>query len=386
MSIGALYFTGIARIGHFGRTPAGETAPPRSLGLHRSPSGDTPYDLRGRVTARHVEQPGRIHRTYLDEQAHFEQGSVVADLDLSVRSTEWRTRRGATPGHDPEHEGRDCYQWAVAFAPGVVVWQQLCRGCTSGHGLVRPALEALRRSMPHLAVLWLDGGSLSAKELNSPVSEHVGFLTEAGAKLRSVRTLLEWTGPEQWQSYDENTRPCRRHRVQLLDDSRTPVTAVLVECRRRIKAQKKGRVCWKTRTFRYAIATDQHHGTTAKIHETYKERRAVENFFEESNQSFGSGERPSGQFRGNQPFLALLVVVDHPMQSFKRDCLPRVDQAVSPATVRRHFLEHAVVIEERSEMEIHPVFNEDYPQRRGANIMMRKVYSARLNLARVVVV
>jgi hypothetical protein len=376
MTLVTIFITGIARISHIDRTLAGETALARLLGLDRFPCSDTLYNLLGKVTTWHVRQVDRIHRAYLDEQARFDQGTVIADLDLSVKSTEGRKRQGATPGYNPNHKGRDCYQWAVAFASGVVVWQQLCRGCTSGQSLVRPALEALRQRMPHLAILRLDGGFLSAKVLNLLVSQHIGFLTKAGTKLRSVRTLRERTRPEQWQSYDEATRLCRWNRVPLLDDSRTPVTAVLVECRRRIKKRKKGRVFWRTRIFHYAIVTDQHHWTTAKIYETYKKRWAVENFFKESNQSFSSGKLPSGQFRGNQFFLALLVVVYNLMQFFKRDCLPRVYRTVSFATVRRHFLEHAVVIEERSEMEIHLVFNENYPQRREANLMLRKAVAA----------
>ena len=376
MTLVTIFITGIARISHIDRTLAGETALARLLGLDRFPSSDTLYNLLGKVTTWHVKQVDRIHRAYLDEQARFDRGTVIADLDLSVKSTEGRKRQGATPGYNPNHKGRDCYQWAVVFASGVVVWQQLCRGGTSGQSLVRPALEALRQRMPHLSILRLDGGFLSAKVLNLLVSQHVGFLTKAGTKLRSVRTLRERTGPERWRSYDETTRLCRWNRVQLLDDFRTPVTAVLVECRRRIKKRKKGRVSWKTRMFHYAIVTDQHHWTTAKIYETYKKRWAVENFFKESNQSFSSGKLPSGQFRGNQFFLALLVVVYNLMQFFKRDCLPQVYQTVNFATVRRHFLEHAVVIEQRSEVEIHLIFNKDYPQRREANIMMRKAVAA----------
>jgi hypothetical protein len=264
----------------------------------------------------------------------------------------------------------------VAFAAGVVVWQQLYEGGTSGQGVVRTALEALRQRMPHLSLLRLDGGFLAAKVLNLLVSQHVSFLTKAGTKLVSIRTLLERTRAEQWQSYDEDTRLCRWNQVRLLDDFRTPVTVVLVECRRRIKKRKKGRVYWKTRTFHYAIVTDQHHWPTAKIYETYKARWAVENFFKESNQSFSSGKLPSGKYRGNQFFLALLSVVYNLMQFFKRDCLPRAYRWVSFATVRRHFLEHAVIIEERSESEIRLIFNADYPLQREANLMLRKAVAA----------
>ena len=376
MTLVTIFITGIARISHIDRTLAGETALARLLGLDRFPSSDTLYNLLGKVTTWHVKQVDRIHRAYLDEQARFDRGTVIADLDLSVKPTEGRKRQGATPGYNPDHKGRDCYQWAVAFASGVVVWQQLCRGCTSGQSLVKPALEALRQRMPHLAILRLDGGFLSAKVLNLLVSEHVGFLTKAGIKLRSVRTFLERTRPEQWQSYDENTRLCRWNRVRLLDDLRTPVTMVLVECRRRIKKRKKGRVSWKTRIFHYAIVTDQHHWTTAKTYETYKKRWAVENFFKESNQSFSSGKLPSSRFQGNQFFLALLGVVYNLMQFFKRDCLPGAYRSVSFATVRHHFLEHAVVIEERSEVEMHLVFNADYPLKREANLMLRKAVAA----------
>src|SRR4051794_37076625 len=194
MTLVTIFITGIARISHIDRTLAGETALARLLGLDRFPSSDTLYDLLGRVTAWHVKQLDRIHRAYLDERAHFEQGSVIADLDLSVKSTEGRKRQGATPGHNPKHKGRDCYQWAVAFASGVVVWQQLCRGCTSGHVLVRPALEALRRRMPHLSILRLDGGFLSAKVLNLLVSRHVGFLPRRGPNW--CRSVPSWGGPD----------------------------------------------------------------------------------------------------------------------------------------------------------------------------------------------
>ena len=376
MTLVTVFITGIARISHIDRTLAGESALARLLGLDRFPSSDTLYALLGKVTAWHVKQLDRIHRTYLDDQSRFDHATVIADLDLSVKSTEGRKRQRATPGYNPQHKGRDCYQWAVAFASGLVVWHQLYEGGTSGQGVVRTALEALRRRMPHLSILRLDGGFLAAKVLNLLVSQHVGFLTKAGTKLLSIRTLLEQTQSEQWQSYDENTRLCRWNRVRLLDDFRTPVTVILVECRRRIKKRKKGRVYWKTRTFHYAIVTDQHHWPTAKIYETYKKRWAVENFFKESNQSFSSGKLPSSKFRGNQFFLALLSVVYNLMQFFKRDCLPGGYRTVSFATVRRHFLEHAVIIEGDCEVEIHLVLNEDYPLQRTANLMLRKALAA----------
>src|SRR5512143_1162857 len=186
MTLVTIFVTGIARISHIDRTLAGETALPRLLGLDRFPSSDTLYQLLGTVTAWHVKQVDRIHLAYLDEQARFEQGTTIADLDLSVKSTEGRKRQGATPGHNPKHKGRDCYQWAVAFASGVVVWQRLCRGGTSGQTLVEPALEALRQRMPHLAILRLDGGFLSAKVLNLLGSQHVGFRIKAGTKLVSI--------------------------------------------------------------------------------------------------------------------------------------------------------------------------------------------------------
>jgi hypothetical protein len=64
------------------------------------------------------------------------------------------------------------------------------------------------------------------------------------------------------------------------------------------------------------------------------------------------------------------------MQFFKRDCLPSGYGAVNFATLRRHFLEHAVVIEERGAGEIHLIFNADYPLQRAANLMLRKALAA----------
>jgi len=267
------------------------------LGLDRFPSSDRLYDLLGRVTGWHIRQVDRINRTYLDERSGLSRTFVIADLDLSARSTEGRHRQGATPGHNPRHKGRDCYQWAVAFVSGLVVWQRLCRGNTSGLGLVRPALEALRQRLPRLDLIRLDGGFLSAKVLKDLVKERVPSLTKAGRKLTSIRALLERTYPEQWQPYDEETRLRRCLRVRLLDEFTTPVTVVLVECRRRVKKMRKGRLRWQTRTAHYAIVTDLHHWSTARIYETYKRRWAIENFFKESAHSFSSGKLPTGAFR-----------------------------------------------------------------------------------------
>jgi len=375
MTLVMLFVTGIARIGHIDRALAGETALAGSLGLDRFPSSDRLYALLGRVTGWHLRQVDRIHRQYLGERAGLGQEFVIADVDLSVRSTEGRKREGATPGHNPKHKGRDCYQWAVAFASGLVVWQRLCRGNTSGHGLVRTALEALRQRLPRLDLIRLDGGFLSAKVLNDLVEERVPFLTKAGRKLVSVRSLIDQTQPWQWQGYDEETRLRRCLRVRLLDDLRTPMTVVLVECRRRVKKMKKGRLRWQAKLAHYAIVTDLHHWSTARIYETYKRRWAIENFFKESAQSFSSGKLPSATYRGNQFFLALLVLVYNLMQYFKRECLPKGYRSVSFATVRRHFLEHAVEIEERGEGVV-LILNASYPLQRTANLMLRKAVSA----------
>jgi hypothetical protein len=375
MTLVMIFVTGTARISHIDRAFAGETALAGLLGLDRFPSSDRLYALPGRVTGWHLRQVDRIHQRYLDERAGLERTFVIADLDLSVRSTEGRKREGATPGHNPKHKGRDCYQWAVAFASGLVIWQQLCRGNTSGHSLVRTALEALQQRLPRLDLIRLDGGFLSAKVLNDLVKGQVPFLTKAGRKLASVGSLIDQAQPWQWQSYDEETRLRRCLRVRLLDDFRTPVTVVLVECRRRVKKMKKGRLRWQTKTAHYAIVTDLHHWSTARIYETYKQRWAIENFFKESAQSFSAGKRPSATFRGNQFFLGLLVLVYNLMQFFKRECLPKGYRAVSFATVRRHFLEHAVEIEERCEG-IVLIFNASYPLQRTADLMLRKAVAA----------
>ncbi len=72
----------------------------------------------------------------------------------------------------------------------------------------------------------------------------------------------------------------------------------------------------------------------------------------------------------------MLSVVYNLMQFFKRDCLPSGYRAVSFATVRRHFLEHAVIIEGDYEVEIRLIFNADYPLQRAANLMLRKALAA----------
>src|SRR4029453_1228245 len=113
-----IFVTGISRISHIDRAFAGETALAGLLGLDRFPSSDRLYALLSRVTGWHLRQVDPIHQQYLAERAGLEPTFVIADLDLSVRSTEGRKREGATPGHNPRHKGRDCYQWAVAFASG----------------------------------------------------------------------------------------------------------------------------------------------------------------------------------------------------------------------------------------------------------------------------
>ena len=102
MTLVTIFVTGIARIGHIDRLLAGETALAGLLGLDRFPSSDRLYDLLGRVTGWHIRQVDRINQVYLDERAGLGQDFVIADLDLSVRSTEGRKRggrrRATTPG------------------------------------------------------------------------------------------------------------------------------------------------------------------------------------------------------------------------------------------------------------------------------------------------
>src|SRR5437763_164674 len=160
MSLVSLFLLGIARISHIDRSLAGESALARLLGMARFPSSDTLYALLKKATLCHLKQVDRITHALLTEQARFEDVPLIADLDLSAKSTEGRKRQGATPGHNPQHKGRDCYQGAVAFASGLVVWQQLWRGCTSGFSVVKPAVEALRERLPQLCILRLDGGFL----------------------------------------------------------------------------------------------------------------------------------------------------------------------------------------------------------------------------------
>jgi Transposase DDE domain group 1 len=376
MSLVTRFLLGIARISHSDRSLAGESALARMLGMARFPSSDTLSALIKKVTLCHVKQVDRITHAFLTEQARFKDLPVIADLDLSAKSTEGRKRQGATPGHNPQHQGRDCSQWAVAFASGLVIWQQLWRGCTSGHSVVKPAVEALRERWPQVGILRLDGGFLSTKVLTYLVPEGIGFLSKAGCKLASIRTLLEQTPSTAWQSQSEHTRLHRCGQVQLLKDFPALVTVVLVECRRRQKKMKKGRLRWRTKTFYYAIVTDQHHWSTAQIYETYKARWAIENSFKETSQSFSSGKLPSSKLRGNQFFLALLSVVYKLMQFFKRDCLPKGYRALSFATVRRHFLEQAVTIEDHGDGLILLILSEDYPLKETANMMVRKALAA----------
>src|SRR3954466_10890985 len=76
MTLVTIFITGIARISHIDSALAGETALARLMGLDRFPSSDTLYALLGKVTAWHVKQVDRIHQSYLDDQARFDQGSV----------------------------------------------------------------------------------------------------------------------------------------------------------------------------------------------------------------------------------------------------------------------------------------------------------------------
>ncbi len=132
MTLVTIFAAGIARISHIDRLLAGETALAGLLDLDRFPASDRLYDLLRRVTNWHLKQIDRIHRNCLDERAHLEGTFVIADRDLSARSTEGKQRQGATPGHNPKHKGRACYQWAVAFVSGLVIWQRLCWGILRG--------------------------------------------------------------------------------------------------------------------------------------------------------------------------------------------------------------------------------------------------------------
>ncbi len=82
----------------------------------------------------------------------------------------------------------------------------MCRGNTSGQGLVRTASEALQQRLPRLDLIRLDGGFLSARVLNDLAEEWISSLTKASRKLVSIRSLIEQTQPCQWQARDEEAR------------------------------------------------------------------------------------------------------------------------------------------------------------------------------------
>jgi hypothetical protein len=75
---------------------------------------------------------------------------------------------------------------------------------------------------------------------------------------------------------------------------------------------------------------------------------------------------------GEKSGVALnLTLVYNLMRSFQRDCLPKGYRTMSFATVLRHFLEHAIEIEDRGEGTV-LIFNTSYPLQRTANWMLRK--------------
>ncbi len=369
-----LLLTGIARISPLDRTLAGQTALARLGGLDRFPCRDPRDHGLGRVTAWHSSS----WTPSLGGLSTSRPGAIRAQ---GAPTATWRSNRprgqsgrGRPPATTPTPRAGTAPRGPGRSPPGGL-WHQVFRGGTAGQSLVKPAHEARRQPMPHLALLRLDDGFRSAQVLTLLGSPHVGFLVKAGTTRVSVHAWVERTGAEPGPSDPQDTRRGRWNRVQWLDGDRPPVTVVLVECRR-LKRMRKGRLSWKSRTGPSAIVTDPPPGPTAKSSETSKACWAGENFCTESNWSFSWGERPSGRFRGHQFFRARLGVVSNRRQFFQRACLPRGCLPVSFAPGRRDLLAQAVGIQERAEAEIPWVLNEDDPLRREANLLLRKAVAA----------
>lgn len=224
------------------------------------------------------------------------------DIDQSVRSTYAQKREGATTGKS-HTKGQNCLQWSVAFSCGEVIEHQLKEGDRHCIDDLEERYQIGQKILGRIDILRIDGGYLSADNLNLLKKQR--FLMKAGINLKCVKERLNKATDHYWKKVDEHTKIFDCGLMDIFPEVSQQFWLILVKGQKQQKLRypKNKRELGKGyRSYRityqeivFAIITNLK-GNPIQIYEFYKQRQTIENYFRDSNWSFETKKRPSGQF------------------------------------------------------------------------------------------
>jgi hypothetical protein len=253
---------------------------------------------------------------------------IVVDIDHSAIPTYAYQREGATTGKTQKH-GQKCLQWSVAFCAGEVIDQELKEGYRHCTDDFKERYHEALRILGHIDVLRIDGGYLSADNLQL-LKEQL-FCTKASTNLKCVKEGLKKAQGHYWKRVNKHTKVFDCGFMKIFPEVSQKYRLILVKGHKQIerripKNQRQQGKGYRSNRIKYQeiifgiltnISVQPVH-----LYKFYKQRQTIENYFRDSNWSFEIGKLPSQQFRANQAYLWLISIVQNVLLWFKHQCLP----------------------------------------------------------------
>jgi hypothetical protein len=285
----------------------------RSIGLETGFfSASQAHRILNKFNGYHVNQLKRIGHSLVCEFGDApRQELIIVDIDQSARPTYAQKREGATTGKT-QKKGQNCLQWSVAFCAGEVIDQELKEGYRHCIDDLKQRYEEALRVLGHIDILRLDGGYLSAENLQLFETDQL-FCTKAGVNLLCVQEGLKKAEGHYWKRVDKHTKvfDCglmnifpkvpQKYRLILVKGLKRKVRRLPKKQRKSGKGYRSDRITYHEVIF--GILTNIS-GHPIHIYEFYKQRQTIENYFRDSNWSFKANKLPSQKFRA---FLRLFV-------------------------------------------------------------------------------
>jgi hypothetical protein len=278
----------------------------------------------------------------------------VLDIDASDLTRSAHKSKGAKPGRNKKHKGKDSYLISCGFAAHQVVATDFRSGNAHCSQVLATIFENALRTLRRIDLVRLDAGYIStstltwllAQTVSTTSEELIKFLVACNGQAKGIQWAKSYAHkhPDLWTQYKKGSDDIflmNFNQVQLFDKYEEGIVrVVLVKMTQRVKKCKQNKVRYHTKTRIYAIATNLTHGYGARqIFKKYQQRQTIELMFRELKNAFTVGKLPSNALYANYAYFLLCCLAYNASYYFKRDVVPTQHKNSSMATIRRKFLE-----------------------------------------------
>lgn len=327
----------------------------RSIGLENGFfSASQAHRILNKFNGYHVTQLKRIGQTLVSEFGNApRQELIIVDIDQSARPTYAQKREGATFVKTQKQADNNCLQWSVAFCVGEVIDQELKEGYRHCLDDFKQRYEQALRVLGRIDILRIDGGYLSAENLQFLNQKEQSFCTKASINLNCVQNGLKKAQRHYWKRVDKHTKVfdgglmnifpkvTQKYRLILVKGQKKAIRRIPKKQRKSGQGYRPSRIIYQEVIF--GILTNIS-GNPIHVYKFYKQRQTIENYFRDSNGSFELNKLPSQQFRANQSYLWLTSIVQNALMWFKRQCLPENWQSCSYQKIRDELINRKALV------------------------------------------